>query len=152
MRITFALLFACLGLDVTAHADDIPVNPPVTHQVEGEFEDISFSIENAIINAGLVIETHSQVGDMLARTKEDVGGKKDIYENAELFSFCSSSVSREVMEADPLNIQYCPYSIFLFETPDAPGKITVGHPSYGGTAAPAQKLLDDILADALMLE
>lgn len=152
MRITIALLFACTSLGVTAQADDIPVIPPITHQVEGEFEDIAFSVENAIINAGLVIESHSHVGDMLARTKEDVGGKKDIYANAELFTFCSSTVSREVMEADPLNIQYCPYSIFLFETPDAPGRITVGHPSYGGTAAPAQKLLDDILADALLLE
>ncbi|RNF34827.1 DUF302 domain-containing protein [Paracoccus methylarcula] len=152
MRITIALLFVWAGLGVTANADDIPVIPPVTHEVEAEFDDIAFGVENAIINAGLVIETRSHVGEMLARTKEDVGGKKDIYTHAEIFTFCSATVSRQVMEADPMNIQSCPYSIFLFETPDAPGRITVGHPSYGGSMAPAQDLLDGILADALMLD
>lgn len=152
MRFTIALLFGCAVLGVTASADDIPVIPPVTHQVDGEFDDIAFSVENAIINAGLVIENRSHVGDMLARTKEDVGGSKDIYTNAEIFTFCSATVSRQMMEADPANIQFCPYSIFLYETPDAPGRITVGHPSYGGSAAPAQEMLDGILAAALMLE
>lgn len=152
MRITIALLFGCISLGVTAHADDIPVSAPVTHQVEGEFDDIAFSVENAIIGAGLVIEGRSHVGEMLARTKEDVGGEKDIYTHADVFTFCSATVSRTVMEADPLNIQYCPYSIFLYETPEEPGKITVGHPNYGGTASAAQDMMDEILADALMLE
>lgn len=152
MRFTIALLFGCFGLSVTAYADDIPVIPPVTHQIEGEFDDIVFNVENAIINAGLVIENRSHVGDMLARTKGDVGGSRDIYANAEIFTFCSATVSRQMMEADPMNIQFCPYSIFLYETPDEPGKITVGHPAYGGSAAPAQEMLDEILSDALMLE
>ncbi|RMC35824.1 DUF302 domain-containing protein [Paracoccus alkanivorans] len=152
MRITIALLFVWAGLSVTASADDIPVIPPVVHEVEGEFDDIAFGVENAIINAGLVIETRSHAGEMLARTKEDVGGSKDIYSNAEIFTFCSARVSREVMEIDPMNIQFCPYSIFLYETPDAPGKIIVGHPGYVGSMAPVQELLDGILADALMLE
>lgn len=152
MRITIALLFVWAGLGVTASADDIPVSPPVIHEVEGDFDDIAFGVENAIINAGLVIETRSHAGEMLARTKEDVGGKKDIYTHAEIFTFCSATVSRQVMEIDPMNIQFCPYSIFLFETPDAPGKITVGHPHYGGSMAPVQELLDGIMADALMLE
>lgn len=152
MRFISALLFALTWLSVTAAADDIPVTPPVTYEVEGEFEDITFSVENAIINAGLVIENRSHIGEMLARTKEDVGGTKDIYENAELFSFCSASASRQVMAADPLNIQFCPYTIFIFETPDKPGRITVGHQAFSGTMAPAQDMMDEILADALTLE
>lgn len=152
MRITIALLFVGAALSVTASADEIPVNPPVVHEVEGEFDDIAFGVENAIINAGLVIETRSHAGEMLARTKDDVGGEKDIYTHAEIFTFCSAAVSREVMEIDPMNIQYCPYTIFLYETPDAPGMTTVGHPSYAGSMAPVQELLDGIMTDALMLE
>lgn len=152
MRITIALLFVGAALSVTASADEVPVNSPVIHEVEGDFDDIAFGVENAIINAGLVIETRSHAGEMLARTKDDVGGKKDIYTHAEIFTFCSAAVSREVMEIDPMNIQYCPYSIFLYETPDVPGKITVGHPSYSGSMAPVQELLDGIMADALLLE
>ena len=133
-------------------ASSAAATAPVLHETEAGFDDIATAVEDAIINAGLVIDTTSHVGEMLARTKADVGSSKDIYTRADVFTFCSAAVSREVMEADPLNIQYCPYSIFLYETADEPGKITVGHPSYGGSAAPAQELLDGILADALMLE
>ena len=151
MRITFLLPFVFMGLSVTAHADDKSVNAAVTHEVEGEFDDIAFAVENAIVNAGLVVEGRSQVGDMLARTKEDVGGTKDLYTHGDVFTFCSATVSRKVMETDILNIQHCPYSIFLFETPEAPGKITVGRRGYDGSMQPAAEMLDGIIADALML-
>ncbi|SNT75939.1 hypothetical protein SAMN05444959_1143 [Paracoccus seriniphilus] len=153
LHITSLLLpFALMLSGVTAQADDLAVNAPVTHQTTGEFEDIVFAVENAILNAGLLIEGHSHVGDMLARTKEDVGGGKDLYSHADVFTFCSASVSRQVMEADILNLQHCPYSIFLFETPEAPGQITVGRRAYGGSMQPAAELLDSIIADALMLD
>lgn len=152
MRITFLLPFVLAGLSVTAHADDNPVIPPVTHQIEGSFEDIAFAVENAIINAGLVIEGRSHVGEMLARTKEDVGGAKDLYTQADVFTFCSATVSRAVMEADIMNIQHCPYSIFLFETPDTPGRITVGRRGYDPSMQPAVEMLDGIINEALMLE
>lgn len=151
MRITFLLPFVFAGLSVTALADDNPVIAPVTHQVEGEFDDIAFAIENAIINAGLVIEGRSHVGEMLARTKDDVGGTKDLYTQGDVFTFCSAKVSREVMEADILNLQHCPYSIFVFETPEASGQITVGRRGYDPTMQPAADLLDGIMSDALML-
>jgi len=152
MRITFLLPFVLAGLVVTAHADDNPVIPAVTHQVDGSFEDIAFAVENAIVNKGLVIEQRSHVGEMLNRTKEDVGGQKDLYTHGDVYTFCSATVSREVMEADILNIQHCPYSIFLFETPDQPGKITVGRRGYDPSMQPAADMLDDIIADALMLD
>ncbi|MDB6178882.1 DUF302 domain-containing protein [Paracoccus sp. Z330] len=152
LHITSLLPFALAALSVTAHADNLAVSAPVTHQVAGEFDDIAFAVENAILNAGLVIEGQSHVGDMLARTKDDVGGEKDLYSHAEVFTFCSASVSRQVMEADIMNLQHCPYSIFLFETPDAPGQITVGRRRYDNSMQPAAQLLDGIIADALTLE
>ncbi|MBD8893410.1 DUF302 domain-containing protein [Roseibium litorale] len=100
---------------------------PVTFKVEAPFDDVRFDLESAIINRGLVIDHTSHVGEMLARTKEDVGGTKDIFGNGDVMLFCSAALSRKVMEADPLNIGYCPYSVFVFDTPDAPGQVTVGY-------------------------
>lgn len=110
--------------------------PPVTVQTNGTVEDVATAVEDAIINAGLVVEGQSHVGEMLARTKADVGGAKDIYTAAEVFTFCSATVSRTVMERDPANIQFCPYSVFIYETPDAPGRITVGHRDYAAEGLP----------------
>lgn len=110
--------------------------------VEGSFDDISFAVEQAITNEGLVIDLTSHVGDMLARTKEDVGGARDLFTHADIFSFCSARLSREVMEVDPANIQHCPYSIFVYETADEPGRIIVGHRHHPGeTMKPVNELL-----------
>lgn len=117
-----------------------------TKTVEGSFEDVAFSVEQAITNEGLVIDLTSHVGDMLARTKEDVGGTKDIYAHADVFSFCSAKVSREVMEVDPANLQYCPYGIFVYETVAEPGKIVVGHRIYpGDTMKPVNEMLTKLV-------
>lgn len=114
--------------------------------VEGSFEDVAFAVEQAITNEGLVIDLTSHVGEMLARTKEDVGGAKDLFTQADIFSFCSAKVSREVMEADPANIQHCPYSIFVYETVDEPGKIVVGHRTYPGeTMQPVNEMLTKLV-------
>ena len=80
-----------------------------TKTVEGgDFDDVAFAVEQAITNEGLVIDSISHVGEMLARTKGDVGGAKDLYLAADTYSFCSAIVSRQAMEADIANIQFCP--------------------------------------------
>ena len=150
MRITFLLPFVLAVLSVTAHADDIAVTPPVTHEVGGSFDDIAFAVENAIVDAGLVIEGRTRVAEMLADADGDPGGAGDPYTHADVYSFCPAAVSRRVMRADPLNIRHCPYAIFLFETPEAPGRITVGRRGYGSSMQPVADLLDAIIADALM--
>ncbi|MFC0812705.1 DUF302 domain-containing protein [Paracoccus panacisoli] len=117
-----------------------------TKIVEVPFDDAQFSVEQAITNAGLVIDATSNVGEMLARTKADVGGTKDLYTHAESFSFCSAAVSRQVMEADIANIQYCPYNIFVYEAADAPGKVVIGHRHYPGESmAPVNAMLNGIV-------
>ena len=123
--------------------------PPVTHEVAGTFEDVAFAVEDAIISAGLVVDHVSHTGEMLERTRADVGSDKVIFTAADIFSFCSAKISRQVMEADLTNVQFCPYNIFVFETPEKPGLITVGHRAYGGTMAPVNDLLTGIVKDAL---
>jgi uncharacterized protein (DUF302 family) len=112
----------------------------------GSFDDASFSVETAIVGQGLVIDYVSHVGDMLNRTGGVVGSDKMLFENAEIFIFCSAVVSREVMEADPMNIAHCPYGIFVAERL---GRVMVGYRDYPeGTMERVEDLLAKIVADA----
>ncbi|MCB1328671.1 MAG: DUF302 domain-containing protein [Maritimibacter sp.] len=123
---------------------------PVTTTVSGAFDDVQFDIETAITDAGLVIDAVNHVGDMLERTREDVGGKVVLFTHAQVFNFCSAVVSRQVMEADPMNLQHCPYAIFVAERPEAPGEIIVGRRAYpAGAMDVVGELLDGIISDAL---
>lgn len=121
----------------------------ITTTVEGSFDDVAFAVETAIVGRGLVIDYVSHVGEMLERTKADVGGTATVFTQADIFLFCSASLSRKVMEADPANIQHCPYGIAVMETPDAPGKVTIGHRRYpDGAMQQVQALLAEIVAEA----
>jgi hypothetical protein len=93
-------LAACLGVIGTlAAAEGATVYP-----FDGSFEDATFSVESAIIGKGLVIDYVSHTGEMLNRTGADVGSDVALFSEADIFVFCSASLSREVMEADPMNI------------------------------------------------
>lgn len=137
----------CL-LAIPAAADEAPV----TYVVEDSFDNVAFAVESAIVGAGLVIDHVSHTGEMLERTRADVGSDKVLFTQADIFSFCSASVSRQVMEADITNVQHCPYGIFVYEMADQPGTITVGHRAYSGSMAPVQDLLSGIVKEALMLD
>ncbi|HRO16070.1 MAG TPA: DUF302 domain-containing protein [Paracoccus sp. (in: a-proteobacteria)] len=124
-------------------------NAPYARQVEGSFADVAFAVEQAITNEGLVIDSTNHVGAMLSRTKGDVGGAKDLYTEADTYNFCSAIQSRQAMEADIANIQFCPYSIFIYETVAEPGNIVVGHRVYPGEAmAGVNELLTRIVDTA----
>lgn len=125
----------------------------ITYQTDDSFEDVVFGLENAILDAGLVIDATSHVGEMLARTKEDVGSTIDLYPRADVYSFCSAALSRRVMEADPTNIRFCPYDIFVAIMPDSPDKVTVGFNVYPeGPMKEVQALLDSIARSAVGLD
>jgi uncharacterized protein (DUF302 family) len=123
---------------------------------KGAFEDVKFELNNAIVSRGYVIDFAGNIGAMLVRTGADVGSTKPIYKNAEYMTFCSAKLSRDMMEADPLNIAFCPYVVFVFESADKPGQVTVGYrrPEARGPAASAKaltaidSLLDQIIKDA----
>jgi uncharacterized protein (DUF302 family) len=118
-----------------------------TYPYDGTFEDAAFSVESAIIGKGLVIDYVSHVGEMLSRTGGDVGSNVELFNEADIFVFCSAVVSRKVMEADPMNIAHCPYGIFVA---DRGGEILVGYRHYPeGPMQEVQALLDEIVNDAL---
>lgn len=119
----------------------------ITYPFNGSFEDATFSVENAIVGQGLVIDYVSHTGEMLNRTAGDVGSETKLFDAADVFLFCSAVLSRKVMEADPMNIAHCPYGIFVA---DREGQVVVGYRSYPqGPMQEVQALLDEIVQEAV---
>ncbi len=134
------------GLAFAAFAASASAGEVVTYGFDGSYEDAAFAVESSIVGKGLVIDFVSHVGDMLARTGADVGSDVKLFDKAQVFLFCSAVVSRQVMEADPANIVYCPYSIYVA---DRDGVVTIGHHDYpDGPMDAVDTLLKEIVADA----
>lgn len=145
-RILLAICFALAGQ--VASAQDM-----VTYKTDQSFDDVTFGLESAILDRGLVVDAISHVGDMLERTRADVGSDNVLFEKADVYSFCSASVSRKVMEANPMNIVFCPYDIFIAQMPDTPDEVIIGYRSFpDGPMQEVQSLLDSIAKSAIGLE
>lgn len=125
--------------------------------VDKDFDSMREALELAITNRGLVIDHVSNIGDMLARTGKDIGATKQIYGKGQSLQFCSANLSRATMEADPNNIAFCPYMVFLYTLPDNPKKVYVGYRRLAMIGSPASKkslkevetLLDEIVQEAV---
>lgn len=131
---------------VAAGATATNAEEAVTYDFDGSFEDAAFAVETAIVGKGLVIDYVSHVGDMLNRTGADVGSDVMLFEKADIYIFCSAIVSRQVMEADPMNIVHCPYGIFVAERD---GAVMIGHRDYpDGPMDAVEQLLAEIVSDA----
>jgi hypothetical protein len=94
---------------------------------------------------------------MLNNTAGAVGDAKKIYLNAEQMEFCSATVSRQMMEADPNNIAACPYIISVYNLPADPKTVYVAYrkPPVGTTPktqaafAAVDKLFKTIIEDGI---
>ncbi|TRD15146.1 DUF302 domain-containing protein [Palleronia caenipelagi] len=129
------------ALPAMAAAEGAVVTP-----YEGSFDDATFAVENAITNQGYVVDYVSHVNDMLQRTGKDLGSGAEIFKDAQIYVFCSAVVSRKVMEADPMNIAYCPYGIFVAENDDG---VMIGRRDYpDGPMDIVEEMLDSIIAEA----
>jgi len=122
-------------------------------KARGSFDDVKQMLVLAIENRGLVVNHESQVGEMLERTGRDIGASKRIYEKAELVEFCSASLSRQVMEADPRLLAFCPFGIGIYTLP---GEAETVHLVYrrprlegDGKAAQTLQQVDQLLRDIL---
>lgn len=146
-RTIAAALLAAFPAFVSAQAQQT-----ITYDTDQSFEDVVFGLKSAILGEGLVIDSVSHTGAMLERTRAVTDSETVLFEQADIFSFCSASVSRQVMEADPMNIAFCPYDIFVFVRPDAPGTTTIGYRSFpAGSMDPVTALLDGIAREAIGL-
>ncbi|MDH5572161.1 MAG: DUF302 domain-containing protein [Gammaproteobacteria bacterium] len=136
----------------------LPTDYMVLHSLEGTtFSAVREDLELAITDRGMVVNNVSHIGNMLARTREAVGSGKQIFAQAEALEFCSSVISRNMMEANPHNIVFCPYIISVYTLPDQPERVYIAYrrPLPVGTV-PSQKallavdsLLQSIVADVI---
>ncbi|MHC0054159.1 DUF302 domain-containing protein [Actibacterium sp. D379-3] len=148
MKKTFALVAAIALIAAPALAEDA-----VTYTTSDSFDDVVFALENAVTGQGLVIDSVSHTGDMLERTKADVGSDVTIFTKADIFSFCSAALSRKVMEADFMNVRFCPYDVFVYVRPDMPDETVVGYRTFPeGPMQEVQALLDTIAREAAGLD
>jgi len=108
-----AIAFAASPVNLTKH--------------ETSFEDIKLEIENAIIENGFVIDFNGNIARMLENTANVADDGTQVFSNAEFWQFCSSEITRKLTKADPLNIAYCPFVVFAFETLNEPGTVTIGY-------------------------
>lgn len=121
----------------------------VSYATELEYDDVTFGLESAITDRGLVVDHISHVGEMLERTRVDVGSDVVLFDRADVYSFCSAKLSRQVMEADPMNITFCPYDIFVAQRPGE-DTVTIGFRSFPeGEMQIIQNLLDEIAREAI---
>ena len=120
-----ALLLAFLMVASTAAATD--PGPLVTYSKQGRFEDVRDDLKMAIEGKGLVIDYQSHLNSMLERTGKDVGSAQKLFVDAQAFVFCSASLSRKMIEADPANVAMCPYAMVVYATAKDPGKVYVSY-------------------------
>ena len=128
-------------------------NDTVTYEVTDQsYDDVMFGLENAILDFGLVISEHNHVGDMLERTKADLGATETIYAYADVFGFCSAPLSRAAMLEDPMNIRFCPYNIYMYQINEE-SPVIIGYDVYPeGALQAVQALLEDITRSAIGLD
>lgn len=142
------LILATIG--AVALAGSTMADSFYTLEVAAEFEDVALDVEDAITNRGLVIDSVSHVGSMLARTGADLGAETELFADARIYSFCSATLSRETMEADLRNLQYCPYNVYVYQSAEEGAPVIVG---YREASAPAMRnvngLLQQIVAAAV---
>ena len=149
------LLVVCamLSLPLTAQAAE---SYTALFKAQGEFQDVRDMLQIAIEGKGLKITNTNHIGGMLDRTGKDIGATRVVYENAEQFEFCSATISRRMMEADPHAIVMCPYNVAVYTIPNDK-HVYIAYRKPAATQNPAlqkaladvEKLLNDIIRDAM---
>ena len=61
-----------------------------SYSTQGEYADVLQDAEDAIQDAGLNIDYRGKIGEMLDRTRKDLGGTSKIYKGALFLQFCSA--------------------------------------------------------------
>ncbi|MCC1492991.1 DUF302 domain-containing protein [Cognatishimia sp. F0-27] len=144
---------ALFALALVAAASPTLAADRITYETDQSFDDVIFGLESAILDAGLVIDSVSHVGAMLERTRSDLGSDVELFDQADVYSFCSAVVSRSVMEADPMNVIFCPYDIFVVSFPETPNRTTIGFRTFPeGAMKEVEAMLDGIARAAIGLE
>lgn len=153
MKRTMATLLLAISLPSLSLADD---SFSVSFKAKGNYADVRDQVQAAIEGKGLKINHMNQIASMLERTGKDVGATKQVYIGGEQFEFCSATISRAMMEADPHAIVMCPYIVSVYTVPND-ATVYVSYRKPGPTKNPAlkksladvEKLLTEIIKEGI---
>lgn len=128
----------------------------VLFKTQGTFQDVRDSLQFAIEGKGLKINHTNKIAEMLARTGPEIGATRQVYVDGEQFEFCSATISRKMMEADPNAMVMCPYIVSVYTVPNDTS-VYIAYRKPGPTKNPAlkkaladvEKLLNDIIKQAM---
>jgi uncharacterized protein (DUF302 family) len=144
-----ALLTAAL---ISLAAPALAADTARSYEVEASFDDLVFDLRLAIEGRGYKVDSVSHIGEMLNRTAADVGAAVQVYDKAEVIQFCSATLSRKVMEVDPMNIAFCPYGIFAYQLTGSESAV-IGYRRFpDGEMQEVDALLDSIAREAAGLD
>lgn len=150
-RVSVASLLLALPYSAAVLAANTATSVTAVRVVNGTYDDVKARVVEAIENRGLVLNYTARIGEMLARTGKDIGRDRAVFDKAELFEFCSAAASRDMMEADPHNIVFCPYAIAVYTLPKITGRVYVSYrrnaAAGGEKSAQALRAVDKLLAD-----
>ncbi len=128
----------------------------VLFKAQGTFQEVRDLLQIAIEGKGLKITHTNMIADMLERTGKDIGATKQIYVGGEQFEFCSATLSRRMMEADPHAMVMCPYSISVYTIPNDKNvylayrkPAATRNPALKKVLAELEKLYTEIIKEAL---
>jgi uncharacterized protein (DUF302 family) len=141
----------CLPLSALAAEDYV-----VLFKTQGAYQDVRDALESAIEGKGLKVNHTNKIADMLERTGKDLGATRKVYEQAEQMEFCSATLSRQMMEADPHAIVMCPYIVSVYTVPNDTHvylayrkPVATRNPALQKALAGVEKLLTEIIHDAM---
>ncbi len=124
------LLLMAAGCAAPAKATREGATSPETvviYAVEGDYDDVWDDLKMALGDRGLVISTISHVGEMIDRTGKALGRTRPIFAKANVMSFCSAVISRDMLEQNPHLVAYCPYEIAVYSLAGRPGTIYLSY-------------------------
>jgi hypothetical protein len=146
--IVLVLVFA--GTTFAAESGAAEPTPLALVKTKAKFDDVKDDLVNAVTKRGLVVDYTAHIGTMLDRTAKDVGATKKVFARAEAIQFCSATLSRKMMEADPAHIVFCPYVIAVYTLAGDPATVHVAYrrpqPAGSPQSRAALKEVDDLLA------
>lgn len=120
----------------------------------GSYEDVKEQLVFAIEQSGLAVSNVSAVGQMLERTRADLGVSTSAHASAEIVQFCSAATAHAAAQVEPHLIALCPYSLAIYTLAGETGRVYISHRAMampGVTAEVAavlrraQALIDGIL-------
>ncbi len=147
------VLFISLLLTQALHSAES--TPFISYHSDETMETVLMNVQLAVTERGLSFSEPLHIGEMLQRTAPDLGIEQQVYQQAEVVTFCSAQLTHELVHAHPLNMGVCPLSVMVFQTVAEPAQVTVAYrlPVLLNASAELQQritnLLDGIAQDAL---